>query len=63
MPNMWTNLKQELFEAFSGPRTLDKEFDEKVEELHKMVNSVENLNRIYHNFQIHTNGNISLQRT
>ncbi len=63
MPNMWTNIKQELKEAFAGPRTVDKEFDEKVEELHQMVNSVENLNRIYHNFQTHTNGNITLLRS
>ena len=60
---MWTDIKRELIEAFSSPRIVDKEFDEKVSELYQMVNSIENLNRIYHNFQIHTSGNFNLQRS
>ena len=34
MPNFWSKITQEAYECFQGPRTIDYDFDKKVQELH-----------------------------
>jgi hypothetical protein len=40
MPNFWTKTSQKISEAFSGPRTKDTEFDQKVEEFKQVERGV-----------------------
>jgi hypothetical protein len=56
MPNLWSNAKQAIYEAFKGPRTDDLDFESKVQELENMYISVENISNMYKNIQNHTEG-------
>jgi hypothetical protein len=56
MPSIWSNAKQAIMEILTGPRTVDTEFNDKLNELKDMVHTVENIIRIYHNFHYHTEG-------
>lgn len=50
MPNFWTKTSQSLSESLNGPRTKDKEFDNKVEELKLIEKGVMGVRMIFQNF-------------
>ena len=56
MPNLWSNTKQTIYEALVGPRTIDLDFNDKLEELKNMYKSVEDITNIYKNIQKHLEG-------
>ena len=39
MPNFWTKTNQSFYEAFHGPKTVDEEFNQKIEEVKKAEKS------------------------
>ena len=41
MPNLWTQTTQAIYELFNGPRTVDKEFEEKNSELKRKIKELE----------------------
>jgi DNA repair ATPase RecN len=63
MPNFWTITTQKvknfiikIGEAFSGPRTKDIEFDQKMEEMKIVEKSILKLNSILQNYASSTSG-------
>lgn len=56
MPNLWTNTTRQIYETFSGPRTIDTEFNLKVEELKMTERNLANVQRLYKNFFKNTSG-------
>ena len=56
MPNKWTKATQAIYEFFNGPRTVDTEFNLKVEELNSIMNSMKTITTIIKNFPNQTMG-------
>lgn len=56
MPNLWSNTTRQIYETFSGPRTVDTEFNLKVEELKMTERNLANVQRLYKNFYKNTFG-------
>jgi hypothetical protein len=56
MPNKWTKATQAIYEFFNGPRTVDTEFNLKVEELNSIMNSMKIITSIIKNFPNQTMG-------
>ena len=56
MPNKWTKATQAIYEFFYGPRTVDVEFNSKVEELNSIMNSMKTITSIIKNFPNQTMG-------
>ena len=50
------NLIKKIAEAFSGPRTKDTEFDQKVEEMKTIEKSIIEMKNIFQNFVNYTSG-------
>lgn len=59
MPTFWSVATQKLYEAFSGPRTRDTEFEHKLEEVKQLEKSILAICEIYHDFYKNTKGNIT----
>jgi len=62
MPNLWTSTTQKIYEAFYGPRTIDSEFNNKVEELKACERSLGGIRHTLANFQKNTSGLKNLLR-
>jgi hypothetical protein len=56
MPNLWSLTYQKICETFSGPRTIDIEFDAKVEEMKNLEKSLIQIKSIFPNFARNTQG-------
>lgn len=56
MPNLWTTTGRQLYESFSGPHTVDTEFNLKVEECKLVERNIANIQRLYRNFYKNTSG-------
>ena len=56
MPNLWTQTTQAIYELFNGPRTVDKEFEEKNSELKIAINSINQISNLINNFHSQTSG-------
>jgi hypothetical protein len=54
MPNFWTKTSQKISEAFSGPRTRDTEFDQKVEEFKNVERGVNTMKQYILSFLNYT---------
>lgn len=56
MPNQITKLTNQMYESFHGPRTVDTDFNLKVEECHMVEKNIHNIQKLYRNFQRNTVG-------
>jgi hypothetical protein len=56
MPNLWTTTYQKICETFSGPRTIDIEFDAKIEEMKNLEKSLYQIKAMFPNFPRNTQG-------
>jgi ribonucleotide reductase beta subunit family protein with ferritin-like domain len=56
MPNLFSTAYQKICETFSGPRTIDTEFNAKVEEMKVLERSLLQIKSIFPNFPRNTQG-------
>ena len=56
MPNFWSSTTRQIYEAFAGPGTIDTEFNLKVEELKMAEKNIENIQKLFRNFNSDTRG-------
>ena len=56
MPNFWSSTTRQIYEAFSGPHTIDNEFNLKVEEMKMAESNILNIQKQFRNFNKDTNG-------
>jgi uncharacterized coiled-coil DUF342 family protein len=50
MPNIWSRTNRKIYEAFKGPRTVDSDFNKKVEEIRREERYLEHLQTIIQRF-------------
>lgn len=50
MPNIWSRTNRKIYEAFKGPRTVDTDFNKKVEEIRSEERYLEHLQTIIQRF-------------
>jgi hypothetical protein len=56
MPNFFSKAYERIVEAFSGPRTKDTEYDNKIQELANLERSMQQIKSIFPNFGRNTQG-------
>jgi hypothetical protein len=56
MPNVWSTTSRHLYESFYGPRTVDTEFNSKVEEIKIAEQNVERVKLLFHNLSSNFGG-------